>query len=1288
MNTKKILTALFAGVVAGAALTVSTMAADVTVTTEAELKAALETANNGDTITVDGAIALSEALVINDGVTLVAPDVTGKFTSADGATITINAPKADLTAGGDLTLADENTVNSFSLSYYNNTLTIGEDATLAVIGTGRVTVGWGNTFIIKGNISDAKNVDKEDITPSLYVAAGLSITGSGANFGVEDAYVSFGNSVTSKNSAATNVFNISFENSIADFANNFSFATSTNGMKPTFNITIEDSVMNLSSNFDLSNEACDVVIDNSDVTVASSFRNDGKLDIINGSNFEVLSQIQPGEHGGHSGTITVDNSALTIECSSTHHAYDGLGKGVLIAKNGAEVDIDYIKDSAVLTYGEDTSVTTAENGILGDTEVVAEAVASVNGEYFTDLATAFKSVSEKATIEILSDITIDAAWQCNFGRGFDVGTFNNNEVTIIGNDHTIKFTGKLTDGNTMAVISTKAPITVKNLTFDLSECPSYLRVISARTSAVIDNCTFIGNPANTGTTYAVIVGERGDELLADTTLTVTESDFINFKYGVSDNRNDQDVKSVSVTGSTFTNAKVLLSAKEDLTFSNNAVSGAGVTITSYSDVTTLAVTANGNTLDETATNYINAKEIVTDSDIFDLPAADINGKRFITIGSALAAANENDVITVLPGRYTEKLVLTKNVVITGDPNYGTTGAALSAEIEKPVIVISEVADGGVKYQATDVTFDNIVFEVAEDATRTGGYYACALGYFVEDNKTRNTLTVTNCDFINHSSVSGLIAIMAHIPNYTVTDCTFTNFSTGIYTALDNSEMGNVDVSDNTYANVPELYTGYWGKENAAASLVINNNKASDDSTTVINVYDYVKQTVGADATAYGTFAVTNNGAKVVLTNVTKDFAANVTGNDEVVYTYKSETLMRDLDGKLPNGTVYVAYGADDQQMFIVENGYVKTEATSVSLTFEENNDDATALDNSVWDIYLNANQGGILNRLNSADFTFEITTDGKDAMAYEICATNDEIVINNVNNDANRYEFHYDGKTGTITDTATKIKLGTVKFTGYGAFTFSVDTTEVAENTNQVHATTFVDSIVDSFTVKGEIAVADDNGDLVVNGDNGIINSEIIVPTKVLTINIDFPNSVSDNAVAYQQMKVVVSGGELEAPLTIDLGTDYVVSELDIYDNKANAEVTVTKNNPYAIVITNLLEVNTAYNVEVSGEGYRTAKYTVTMTEDKTLNFWNNVKDNAVNVEEKKDSSAKNVTFLAGDIVKDSVINIYDLSAVVSYFGEIDLVEDGMTQYAKYDLNRDGKIDSKDVAYVLVSWGK
>ena len=68
------------------------------------------------------------------------------------------------------------------------------------------------------------------------------------------------------------------------------------------------------------------------------------------------------------------------------------------------------------------------------------------------------------------------------------------------------------------------------------------------------------------------------------------------------------------------------------------------------------------------------------------------------------------------------------------------------------------------------------------------------------------------------------------------------------------------------------------------------------------------------------------------------------------------------------------------------------------------------------------------------------------------------------------------------------------------------------------------------------------------------------------------------------------------------------------------------------------------------------------------------------------ESTAVQTTYLAGDIVMNNVIDIYDLSAVVSYFGTTNNTNE-YSEYIKYDLNRDGKIDSKDVAMVLVSWG-
>ncbi len=136
-------------------------------------------------------------------------------------------------------------------------------------------------------------------------------------------------------------------------------------------------------------------------------------------------------------------------------------------------------------------------------------------------------------------------------------------------------------------------------------------------------------------------------------------------------------------------------------------------------------------------------------------------------------------------------------------------------------------------------------------------------------------------------------------------------------------------------------------------------------------------------------------------------------------------------------------------------------------------------------------------------------------------------------------------------------------------------------------------------------------------------------------------------------MKAVISGGDLTDDVTVDFGSNGTALNNNVYSFEKE------------------LTQNITYTVTVSGAGYRTARYTVTMTADKTLNFWNNAKDTPAFIEEGK-GTAKETNFLAGDIVKDGKINIYDLSAVVLYFGTINNVDE-KSEYAKYDLNRDGK---------------
>lgn len=326
-------------------------------------------------------------------------------------------------------------------------------------------------------------------------------------------------------------------------------------------------------------------------------------------------------------------------------------------------------------------------------------------------------------------------------------------------------------------------------------------------------------------------------------------------------------------------------------------------------------------------------------------------------------------------------------------------------------------------------------------------------------------------------------------------------------------------------------------------------------------------------------------------------------------------------------------------------------ADTVKLSFE----DVTAEDaegEKVYDLYIESDTSETINRLMSAQMAFELTTE--DAFKYKVTAA-DGLTLTE---DNGVYLFNFDGETAPSA-TSPKIKIGQVKFTGYGTFTFKA--TE-----GQAHATTINDNIVTDYVVDPS---AETEGKFDI--DATLEDIEVAVPTRKLTINIDFNNAVENQVAAYQDMTVTVKGKDYDESFKLGSDADAVA----IAENKATIE------------IAEKLVYNTPYTVEVSGAGYRTTGYTVTMNADKTLNFWNNAKDTATAVETGKDASAKKVTFLAGELVDDGIINIYDLSAVVSYFGTINDVT-ATSDYAKYDLNRDGKIDSKDVAYVLVSWGK
>jgi len=412
--------------------------------------------------------------------------------------------------------------------------------------------------------------------------------------------------------------------------------------------------------------------------------------------------------------------------------------------------------------------------------------------------------------------------------------------------------------------------------------------------------------------------------------------------------------------------------------------------------------------------------------------------------------------------------------------------------------------------------------------------------------------------------------------------------------------------------------------------------------------------------------------------------------------------------KVPVGETLSLVGDIDTDTITLESGYdfsktaagfdvveATESAEEIYVLYREIEDNID--ENKTYEIVLRADEGDKITKINelaTADLTLDVTLTPENEktakMSYSVLPA-DNFTMSQTGNEGeeHRYMFNYDG-INKWEETDYEIVIGYVTIKGYGSFKLG----SKSSDNNIVNATTLKDNLVNSYTEGGAATEGDTIGGLVINknsdtlkGNNlyGVINGEVKIPERTLTINIDFHNDVEKKDADYQQMTVKLDGGKVKNK-EIKLGGEVVDETLD--SAIAYPAITTLTDKGYKVEID--LPYNTEYVVTVEGAGYRTARYGVDLTADKTLNFWNNVmsEENKATIEAGKVDGIKVASnFLAGDIVKDSQINIYDLSAVVSYFGTVDCVK-SHPEYAKYDLNRDGVIDSKDVAYVLVSWGK
>ena len=826
-------------------------------------------------------------------------------------------------------------------------------------------------------------------------------------------------------------------------------------------------------------------------------------------------------------------------------------------------------------------------------------------------------------------------------------------------------------------------------------------------------------------------------------LVINDGTFTNEKYSCIMNWNK-----TTINGGTFTsqndysvlNGAWNENATGELRINDGTFTGdiSGTIKVSYSDVYTGKITAiSGGTFDTDVSKYATADRTVMQNPdgTYTVSVAKIGNQGYSTLKDAVDAAKENETVTLLHdtegdgikvssnrnftidfGGHTYKL---DNPLVGSSKEYETNGFQL---LKDSTIVMK---NGSLYSEKANILIQNYSNLTLENMNLSLNRH--------HENKNQPLYTLSN----NNGNIvlTGDTNISALERNIAFDVCRYASYP-GVSVTMDENMTGkidgNIELSGKKTANDFKLII----KNGTVNGKIIN--KATDVTVQITGgtfpgqdvteytadgyYYDATDKTVKKSAATVIDNAKTA-GVKVTLDNLEKNSAIDKTADatyNVVLDTVKPEDKAKvdEIKNDNPNKTViaYDIYVAKTENGVTTEVEKLKDQKLTLSLPTKANGEvDVYHIDNSgtktkidgvtvsgdgmsvsfiapsfstytfvydaanltagnitknvkvefekvtdsEYDIVLkaaDADDGKKINGLLTADLTFSLGQ-GTGLVNYEITpAANMSLLVN-----GNRYTFSFDG-TNAHSATGDEIVIGKVKFNGYctGAKFEISDAT-----TNLVNTTKAVDSIVEYYVKDG-----DGINTGILDTTASIDNINLTQETANLTVNVSFPNAVVNQAAAYQDMKVTVSGNGANEVVKLGEGVDGVTFA----------------NDTYTVEFTDKLVKGNTYTVTVEGAGYRTARYTVSMTGAKTLNFWNNVKTAPAYVEENV-GNPTNTNFLAGDIVKDGQINIYDLSAVVSYFGTDNLVENHK-EYAKYDLNRDGVIDSKDVAYVLVSWGK
>ena len=192
-----------------------------------------------------------------------------------------------------------------------------------------------------------------------------------------------------------------------------------------------------------------------------------------------------------------------------------------------------------------------------------------------------------------------------------------------------------------------------------------------------------------------------------------------------------------------------------------------------------------------------------------------------------------------------------------------------------------------------------------------------------------------------------------------------------------------------------------------------------------------------------------------------------------------------------------------------------------------------------------------------------------------------------------------------------------------------------------------------------------------------ILKSIPQIPKVTLTVWIELPFEVKDNADTSQQFYVNIVKSDLSTSETYQI---YTNAPANPFGTHTGATLVSTAGSTgfvsgYTLTLPNYVQ-GTQYSVSIIGSGYTTVTYTANLENNLLIHVWNNIR------------SISGANFLAGDVsnTDDDIpalghVNDSDFSAMASAYGT-NGISNGLRLY---DINRDLKVDLKDIAYLLLN---